>query len=151
MLSTWRMWWECQWRAENGDWHYAISTLCNRITRMHRFLTEDNSSNSCWRTRSYKHGVFKICIFATRPDFLQQRWLLGSRMPVTLRHLTYEVPTTTLYVNMLERCGRMWHLESFRLRYTDIRLTTAHTTAPRFRFLLSLSLSDMVSVTALQL
>jgi hypothetical protein len=84
MLSTWRMWWECQWRAVNGVWHYAISTLCNRITWMHRFLTEHNSSNFCWRTRSYKHGVFKICIFATRPDFLRQRWLLGSRMPVTL-------------------------------------------------------------------
>ncbi len=76
-------------------------------------------------------------------------WL--SHAGDSLRHLTYEVPTTTLYVNMLERCGRMWHLESLRLRYTDIRLTTAHPTAPRFRFLLSLSLSDMVNVTALQL
>ncbi len=76
-------------------------------------------------------------------------WL--SHAGDSLRHLTYEVPTTTLYVNMLERCGRMWHLESLRLRYTDIRLTTAHPTAPRFRFLLSLSLSDMVNLTALQL
>jgi len=75
-------------------------------------------------------------------------WLLHTAD--SLRHLTYEVPTTTLYVNMLERCATMRCLESLRLQYTDIKLTT-HPGAPRFICLLSLTLSEFVDVTTLQL
>ncbi len=75
-------------------------------------------------------------------------WL--SHTGGSLRHLTYEVPMSTLNVNMLERCGKMRYLESLRLRHTDIRLTT-DPTAQRFMCLLSLTLYNLVGVTTFQL
>jgi hypothetical protein len=68
----------------------------------------------------------------------------------SLRHLTYEVPMSTLNLKMVERCGKMRYLESLRLRHTDIRLTTDHT-AQRFMCLLSLTLYNLVDVTTFQL
>ncbi len=75
-------------------------------------------------------------------------WLLHTGD--SLRHLTYEVPMSTLYVDMLERCGRMRCLESLHLRYATIRFT-ADPTTQRFLCLLSLTLSNMIDVTTLQL
>lgn len=74
-------------------------------------------------------------------------WLLHTRE--SLRLLTYKVPTSKPYVNVLERCGRMRCLESLDLGNTDVRLT-ADPTAPRFPCLLSLTLSE-VNVSALDL
>jgi hypothetical protein len=49
-------------------------------------------------------------------------WLLHTGD--SLRHLTYEVPMSTLYVDMLERCGRMRCLESLHLRYATSIVTS---------------------------
>jgi hypothetical protein len=75
-------------------------------------------------------------------------WLLHTGD--SLRHLTYHVPQSTPYVNLLERCSRMKCLESLDFSQTDIRFTKAGPIAQRFLCLLSLRMFS-VEASALQI
>ncbi len=75
-------------------------------------------------------------------------WLLHTGD--SLRHLTYHVPKSTPYVNLLERCSRMKCLKSLDFSQTDIRFTKAGPIAQRFLCLLSLRMFS-VEASALQI
>jgi anion-transporting ArsA/GET3 family ATPase len=72
-------------------------------------------------------------------------WLLHAGH--SLRYLTDNIPTSTLYVNVLERCGRMKRLRSLDLSNTDISFTV-DPTAQRFPCLLSTSLTEIEATEA---
>jgi hypothetical protein len=75
-------------------------------------------------------------------------WLLHTGD--SLRHLTYHVPKSTPYVNLMERCSRMKCLKSLDFSQTDIRFTKAGPIAQRFLCLLSLRMFR-VEASALQI
>ncbi|CAM6028709.1 unnamed protein product [Sphagnum balticum] len=75
-------------------------------------------------------------------------WLLHTGD--SLCHLTYHVPKSTPYVNLLERCSRMKCLKSLDFSQTGIRFTKAGPIAERFLCLLSLRMFS-VEASALQI